>query len=356
MKIKYCKIKGYNLKLSTPFEYFSAQLNHLPYSLVIISADNGLVGYGEAALSWDITGETQKGAKEIFKYCLPILQNKTIEDLSDIESLMKKINLNISFNTALKSAIEMALLDVLGKYKNKPVYKLFTRANATAIKAQKVFSYTEEDFPNIIPELKKAVASESIIKIKVGKSFNDELEFISKIHRFNKNIPMVLDANQGWEDAKTSLGNIKILSPYKILWIEQPVGHDAIEEFSKLKKQSKIKIMADESCHNLIQLKALMADKCVDYINIKIAKTGGFFEALKMIGYCKKNNIKFMLGDMLYSDLGTAANLHLAQLADYISFDITDPDRIKNSRFSGLENKDNIFKPSSKSGFGVELK
>lgn len=357
MIIKEIDISKYNVKLSEPFAYFTAKLNYLPYVLIIVKSDDGLVGYGEAALAWDVTGETQEGAKAIFKYIKPLLSGSRVSELEDIEKIMATINLYINNNSALKSGIEMALLDILGKNKRLPVYRLFSTKKCSEVIAQKVLSYGEEGQNKIIEKLKEAKKlGVKIIKIKVGQDNEKNYNLIKTIHDFDAKIKLALDVNQGWKNAKTAIPIIKKLDKFNIVFIEQPTKWDDIDELSKIRKAVNVKIMADESCHNLSDLKTLHQGKCIDFINIKIAKSGGFLEATKMIDFCKKNQIKFILGDMLYSSLGTAANLHLANLGDFESYDLTDPKRIIDDKFEGIVSDSCRFKIPQNIGLGVELK
>lgn len=356
MTIKNITIQNYNVKLSSPFEYFTAKLDYLPYALINITTNNGLIGYGEAALAWDVTGETQSGAKAIFPYIKSVILGKKIEGLSDIKNLMTEISLGIHSNTALKSGVEMALLDLLGKKENLPVYKLFGAENNKGFVAQKVLSYAEEDESKIYKKIDSAKKiGVKIIKIKIGQDSKKNLGLIEKIFKYDSSMMLVLDVNQGWKDAKTALPIIKKIEKFNIAWIEQPTHADKIADLALIKKKSKLKIMADESCHNLVDLKALHANNCVNLINIKIAKTGGFFEALEMIKYCETNSIQYMLGDMIYSNLGTAANLHLGLLGNFVSYDLTDPKRILNNKFSGIKTDSYYFVTPDRAGLGVEI-
>jgi len=354
--IKNISISDYSVELKKPFTYFTAKLKYLPYSLIRAESDSGLIGYGEASLAWDITGETQDGAKAMFKFAKPIIIDKEVNCTKDIAKIMSEINLHINANTGLKSGIEMALLDLLGKKTQKPLYQLFISKNCKKIiKAQKVLSFEEENREKIIREVEKAKKlGVKHIKIKVGQDIEKNIKLLDIINGRHPEIKLVLDVNQGWKNAEKAIPIIKRLEKYNIIWIEQPTNQSEIGELSKIRKKTNIKIMADESCHCLTDLKALHLKNSVDLINIKIAKTGGFFEALKMINYCELNGIKYMLGDMLCTDLGTAANLHLSVLGNFEAYDLTDPKRIKKSIFSGIKSNSYEFEVPQKSGLGIK--
>ena len=359
MNITNISFEKHNLKLTKPFTYFTAKLEVLPYVLIKITSRNGLVGFGEAGIAWDVTGETQEGALGLLKYIKPILTDKKISNVQSIEKLMDELNLYIYDNSSLKSGIEMALLDLLGKHKKKPVWQLLGGKKLDFVTAQQVYTYNDLSLNEFNLELEHAFKDDAkVIKLKFGHNLHKELSKVKELVSKYPKIKLVFDINQGWKNVETALPIIKKLEKFKknIAWIEQPIFHQDFEGLAILKKKSKIAIMVDESCHNLNDLENLYHRKSADLVNIKLAKTGGIFEALKMIKFCEKKKIKYMLGDMIHSQLGTAANLHLATLGNFVSYDLTKPEMVKNDPFCGLKVEHYSFFIPHSPGMGVKLK
>ncbi len=113
--------------------------------------------------------------------------------------------------------------------------------------------------------------------------------------------------------------------------------------------------MADESCHDLLDLKNLHINKSVKLVNIKLAKCGGILKAIAMVKYCEANGINYMLGDMINSQLGTSANLHMATLGNFISYDLTAESRLTDSLYTGLKINDQLFCIPDEPGLGVKI-
>lgn len=357
MKIKKIFFKEFNLKLSNPFGYFTATLEYLPYILVKIETDNGLVGLGEAAIAWDVTGETQEGALGLQKYIDPLLINHDLNSVEDIKELVAKVNINVYKNNALKSGIEFALLDALGKDKGKPIYELLGGKYKDSVLAQRVFPFKEKHSDDLKEKIELSLKSGAkIIKFKAGDDFEKDYAVIEKVVAWFPEIKIVLDINQGWTDAEKALPLILKLEKFKnnINWIEQPILASDFEGLAELSAQTQIPIMADESCHDLLDLKNLHLNKSVNLINIKLAKTGGLLAAIEMVNYCEAHNIKYMLGDMIVSSLGTAANLHMSTLGNFISFDLTPVGELSHDPFTGLKVKDYLFSIPQNHGLGVE--
>jgi len=360
MVIKNIYFENLDIELSEPFSYFMVVLKYLPYSLVIIETDIGLIGYGEVSVAWDITGETQESVKGLYKHLKQIMTKELLnklESLEDIKKIMGCINKNIYGNTALKAGVEAALLDLLGKHKKQPVYKLFQSKLKPKeyIVPQKVFSFEEtstNDFDKKIQQVKKD--GFKIIKFKVGENKEKDIDLIKHVFKINPELQVVLDVNQGWESVGYALSIVQELEKFNIAWIEQPLPYYDYDGLKQLRKKTKIPIMVDESCHGLLDLKNLFKSDALDIVNIKLAKCGGILEMIKMINFCEKNKIKYMLGDMISSSLGVAINLHASMLGNFISFDVTYPSRIKSDLFFGLKfEKERVFIPQ---GVGLGVK
>ena len=356
MKITKSKATKNNIKLVQKFSYFLASLNHLPYILVSIQTDGGITGYGEAAIGWDTTGEVQDGSLEIFiKFIEPILIGKELESVGDIEIIMAEIDKYIYGNTALKSGVEFALLDALGKLRNLPVYDLVGGKKIDFVIPQKVFSFESQKLEAIEDNIREAFAGGvKIFKFKTGEKIDPLLALLQELSRINPRYRFVLDVNQGWVNYDQAMGNIKKLEQLDIAWIEQPIYHHDFAGMAEIRKKTKIPIMADESCHSLLDLENLHLRSAIDCVNIKLAKCGGILQAKKLMRFCENNGIGYMLGSMINSSLGVASDLHAATLGNLISQDLTFPGRVADDKFAEIKYDEyKAYIPQS-SGLGID--
>ena len=136
-------------------------------------------------------------------------------------------------------------------------------------------------------------------------------------------IPLRIDANQGW-DVTTAISILHDLAPYNIQHCEEPIPRWNYMELSNIRKQSPIKIMADESCCDHHDAKRLIDLQACDSLNVKLGKSSGIFKALKIIKIAEDNNINIQLGGFLESRLAFTAAAHLALASDaivYFDFD-----------------------------------
>ena len=154
-----------------------------------------------------------------------------------------------------------------------------------------------------------------ILKIKLGGG-NEDLERIKSVRKFAPQSDIIVDANEGW-----SLDEYNYLMPHfveaKIKMIEQPFPSQFDGELRNINRP--IPICADESCHDTSSL-----EKCIgkyDVINIKLDKTGGLTEALKLKKNAELHNFDIMVGCMVGSSLAMAPALYVAQNVKWVDLD-----------------------------------
>lgn len=356
MKIKKILAKKVFIPLKEPFKYALSTINELEYVYVYISAGD-YTGIGEASPAKDVTGETQNSVMKVIETMKPFLINKSIETKDDIKKIMEEIDLQIIGNQAAKSGIDMALFDLLGKIENLPIYKILSGKNIKSVKLQKTFGFFDEN--NLENNVKDSIKTANhlkaeIIKYKVGYNEKYDLSLIKLARRYNPKIKIILDVNQGWKNFGTADLIFKKIKKYNILWIEQPLPASDYNGSAMLRKKYKIPIIIDEGMKSLSDCQKIKSEKSADLVNIKISKVGGFLKAKEIIDFCEKNKIKYMLGDMVHSDVATAANLHLATLGNFVSYDI-DNSRVKNENIRGLEKNGLVYEIPQSAGLGVSI-
>lgn len=356
MNIK--KIKGYKITipLQRSFSYFTASLWQLPYVCVVVEANNGLQGVGEAALAWDVTGETQGGALACIDLLRPALLDAPIQTLEHVRQNIDHINLALYGNTALKTGIESALLDILGQYLHLPVHTLLGGQAKKCVTLQRTFSFEEIALEAVTAAREAYAKGVRVFKYKVGKDWKKESEVIHDMRNAYHDTIITLDANQAWEDAGIAHNFLKEVEDANIAWVEQPLPAADYEGLASLRRRCDIPVMADESCHTFHDLKILQSFNAIDLVNLKLAKCGGLFELKKMIEFCETHGIRYALGDMLHSSLGTAYNLHAATLGNFVTYDLTVPSRIREDCGEGLAFEDYKVPIPQSSGLGVRFK
>jgi L-alanine-DL-glutamate epimerase-like enolase superfamily enzyme len=208
-------------------------------------------------------------------------------------------------------ALDVAYWDLWGKTHNKPLYEIW----GLSIENNTITDYTIgiDTIEKMVFKMKEMPFP--LYKIKLGTT--EDIEIIQALRQVTDAVFRV-DANTAWTPDQT-IDFAPELKKLGVEFIEQPLKADNWEGMKKVKAQSVLPIIADESC-----ILEEDVEKCAGYfhgINIKLMKCGGITPALRMIKKAKKLNLKVMVGCMTESTIGCSAIAQLLPLLDYVDMD-----------------------------------
>jgi L-alanine-DL-glutamate epimerase-like enolase superfamily enzyme len=295
-----------DLKLTTPFR-IAREVQTIASNAIVQIGYNDLIGYGEAAPS-RYYGESV----ETVLACIAIFAGNLGDTPFFIDDIMQRLEKIIGLNPSAKAAVNMALYDIIGKVLNIPLYKLLgLNPKRTPYTSFTIGIDTPEEMA------KKVLLAKDypILKIKVGTKY--DLEIIKAI-RGVTNAVIRVDANAGWTP-KEAIKMINALAPYNIEFVEQPVAAHDLTGLKLIHDNVPIAIFADESCVTLEDIPRLAG--CVDGVNLKLMKSNGISNVIKMIHTARAHNLRIMLGCMIESSLAITAAAHLTPLVDYADLD-----------------------------------
>lgn len=319
LKIEKTEIFKLNIPLKEPTTISLGTIYKTENILIKIHTSNGLTGIGEASPLQQITGETQSSEFEIAKQLSAVIKGK---DPLATEDRLAEIDRFITGNYTIKSAFDMALYDIMGKSAGMPLYQLLGASNSREIHtdmtvylgnpekmAGQALQYKNEGYPSI--------------KVKLGTTEKEDIARVKAIREaIGYEIPLRIDANQGW-DPVTAIRILKALEQYDIEHCEEPIPHWNNRDLVRVRNNSPISIMADESVFDHRDAFRLASMGACDYFNIKLSKTGGINNALKIIAIGEAAGIKSQVGCMSESRFALTALTHLAAARDNIvHFDI----------------------------------
>ena len=319
LQIKSIGIYKLMIPLKEPFVIsLGAQYDAESVIVVIKTADHA--GFGECSPYMSINGESIDTCFIVAQYLAKVLKKKNVLDIKDCIQTMDK---TIYGNSSIKSAIDMALYDIASQHAGLPLYKFLGGKNNKTL----VTDYTVSlgDATKMAEDAAKYKAEGfPVIKVKLGESMDKDAERIHLIREaIGYEMPLRIDANQGW-DVKTAIDTLKELERYDIQHCEEPIPRWDFMRLKKVRKKSPIPIMADESCCDHHDAKRLIDLRACDMINIKLGKSGGIYDALKIISLAEKAKMKMQVGAFMESRLGMTAFAHLALCSDdilYCDFD-----------------------------------
>ena len=288
----------------------------------------GLTGYGEASMPPYLQKElgTVESVMEFFGKAAKVLER--YDDPTRLEDIFTEIDTLSEGNAAAKAAIDIALHDLVGKMLGAPWYKIW---GLDKTKAPSTTFTIGIDTPDVVrAKTEECAAKFNILKVKLGRD-NDK-EMIETI-RSVTDLPIAIDANQGWKDKHYALDMIHWLNERGIVMIEQPMPKTQIDDTAWVSERSPLPVFADESIQ---RLKDVTAQKGIfTGINIKLMKCTGMREAWKMLTLARALDMRVMIGCMTETSCACSAAAQLSPAVDFA--DLDGNLLIANDRFKGME-------------------
>ncbi len=355
MKIMDIQIGRLSLPLAHPFKTALRTVERIEDIAVKVVGEDGLVGYGEAPPTAVITGDTTGSILcAIEDYIKPALVGM---DLNDLPNLMGRLNSCLVHNTSPKAAVDMALYDLWAKSQGKPLYQLLGNARSS-FETDLTISVNSVD-EMVKDALEATQRGFTTLKIKVGKEGMADIDRITAIRKaVGNDVKLRVDANQGWTAAQ-SVAIIKTMEArgLNVELVEQPVPADDVAGLKYVTGQVETPILADEAVFSPTDAANLIALRACDLINIKLMKTGGIWNALKICELARQHHMDCMIGCMLESQVAVAAAAHLCGGQSVITMaDLDGPSLCASEPFPGGPVFDGpTIRLRSSPGIGLEL-
>jgi len=310
LRIEKITTKVFGIPLKTPFKTALRTVDSLRGVHVRVETDSGLTGLGEAPPTAAITGETIASITDAIEgHIAPKIIGYGIEDFED---LMESVQQALVKNTSAKAAVDMALYDIRAQMLNLPLYRLLGGSDR---ELESDVTISLNDTRQMIVDSLNAVQSGfRILKVKVGMAGLSDADRIKEIRRaVGAGIELRVDANQGW----TPKESVRIISAMEdggceAALVEQPVNAYDINGLRYVTGHVATPILADEAVFSPRDAIEIIRSGAADMINIKLMKTGGIHEALKICDIAGTYKIPCMIGCMLESRLSVSAAAHLA--------------------------------------------
>ena len=299
--------KEYELELKHQFSIAKFSRTSTPILLLKLKYE-GFIGYGEASMV-PYMGESYESAHAF----LNKVDFKRFNFPFNFAEIITYLDSLAPGNPAIKAAIDIALNDLNGKILNQPCYQIYGADK----NLMPVTSYTVGiDTPQVIREKLKDATNFKVIKVKLGRDNDQEL---IKTIRSITDLPLYVDANQGWSDRKKAIDLCYWLHDQGVLLIEQPMDKNDLEGNAWLTQRSPIPILADEAVQRLADMDNLKG--AYHGINIKLMKSTGMYEAHQMILKARSFGMKVLIGCMSETSIGSLAGAALAPLCDWADLD-----------------------------------
>ena len=294
-------------------------------------------GYGEAA-PIDRYGESVESASKFVEEHAELVG----DDPFAVEEIGERLA-NVPGEHAAKAAIDGALHDLQGKLLDVPTHRLLGLPRRGPPTSWTVWLGDPDD---MALRAESATRAFSRLKLKLGGGDGLDVERVRAV-RAVTDLPLQVDVNEWWtlDEALDALPQLAALG---VEYCEQPL-RAGDEAGTELRARSPIPIYVDEDCHVLADVEA--SARIAHGINIKLAKSGGIREGMRMAHAARALGLGVMLGCMLESGLGIAAGCCVAPLCDHV--DLDGNLLLREDPCPGVELVDGVQVPAAAPGLGV---
>jgi L-alanine-DL-glutamate epimerase-like enolase superfamily enzyme len=301
--------------LKEPFVISLGPVASVQNVVVIIRTQDGCTGYGECSPYLTINGESMDTCFIVGQYFAKALKGANALDLLHATQVMDKI---IYANSSIKSAFDMALHDIAAQHAGLPLYQFLGGEKSKELTTDMTVGLgTPEKMKSDAIRFKEA--GFPAIKVKLGEGKEADVTRIRAIRDgIGPDVPLRIDANQGWPTAAAAIAVLKALEPYNIQHCEEPIPRHRFMELRTVSAATSIPIMADESCGDHHDAERLIQLNACSMFNIKLGKSGGFFKAMQIVERAAAADVHLQIGGFMESRLGMTAGAHLALTNDHI--------------------------------------
>jgi L-alanine-DL-glutamate epimerase-like enolase superfamily enzyme len=322
MKIKRIEPIAVSLPMKKPVFMAGVEIRQADNVLVRIEADNGTVGWGEAASAPTMTGETVESMMAAISYLLPAVEGRSADDIAGAVTAMSH---RMYGNNAAKAAIEMAIHDVVGRATNRPAYALLGGKQRSHMAILGVIS-TGELNSDLREAEKKKAEGYAAFKIKVGidKPLVDAERTRQVCALIGPGVLISSDANQGWSTDE-ALQYVRAVADSGLDFFEQPVHADDIAGMAAVAAAAgRIAIGADESIHSQEDIRRHHERAAARGVSLKTIKLGGMRGVMEAGRLCEtlgvNVNVSAKTGE---SSIACAAATHIAAALPQIAWGLT---------------------------------
>ena len=301
-------------------------------------------GYGEAAPAPRITGDTVESTVAALKRFKPLIIGRNPVKIGKI---MDDLNSSLLGTPSAKAAIDFALYDIFAQKLEVPLKDIL---GGKKDKIETSLTVDIGDLNYTLQHARKLLdAGAKVLKVKIGLNPDEDIERVRAIRKMT-DAKIRVDGNQGYS-LKRAMKVLREIEKFEIEFAEQPIPASEIDNLKILRESVDMPIIADESVHNSLDVLRLIGK--VDGINIKLMKSGGIYEAMKMASIARAAGMKIMVGCMIETKVGITAGTHFALGigADYADLDgYWD---LTKQPYLGVEYRDGYNYVPDKPGLGV---
>jgi muconate cycloisomerase len=311
MKIDKIELFHISIPFAEPYKLSKAYGTLYNAEAVIIKLHTveGIVGLGEADPLNPFSDDTPATVMVVTRDQLaPHLLG---QDPTHIAAIETNLDTRVRGNLMARGAANMALFDIVGKANGIPAYMLLGGLHRSQLPLlAPIGSGTPDEDEASIKQLIKDGYKTVMIKMGALPIADEIKRMTSAKARFGDQISIIIDANQGWTVAET-LEFIDGIRGSRPDLLEQPIEHDDVDGFKRIRNRAPCPLSADESVASIREAATLIRERAVDAFSIKVSKNGGLSKAKKIAELAHAFGLKVLMNSMFDFGITQAASLQL---------------------------------------------
>ena len=280
------------------------------FGIVRIRCKGGYEGLGEITITYPRIGFSLCHAARTL--VAPALIGENALEMPRVLGIIDRLLAGELSHCYIRSAFEMALLDLSGKKYGIPVYQLLGgKARDSVPLAWSIYQKSPEE---MAADARWGITQGySAIKLKVGRRLQEDIVAVRAVAQaVGKETPLRLDANMGWQTVPNAVTAMKALAAEAaVAWYEQPLGRHNLNGMRLLRLQSGLPLMADESLQTLQDAYHAARSEAADIWNVYVVEAGGLQAAAHIFALAAALDIPCIIGSQAEMGIGTAAAAHL---------------------------------------------
>lgn len=310
-RIAWLRTHRTTVRLRRPFVTAVRRADTLDVLLVEAVDHDGRAGWGEAALSWRVTGESAVGAQAAIEG--PLRAAVLGLPSEDTPAWGRAVASALARNTAAKAAVDAALWDLHARTAGRPVHELVAPGSPSATTTDMTLSAVEDALV-LRDAAEHVTAGFTTLKVKLGTDVRRDDRVLRALRAGPAaGVRLRVDANQGW----TAEEAVRLVRGWEddglgVELVEQPTPAGDVEALARVTAGVETPILADESVWGARDLREIVRARAADLVNVKLAKCGGITPARHLVEMARAAGTGVLVGSMLESVVGITAAAHLA--------------------------------------------
>ena len=290
------------------------------FGVVRVDTDAGITGWGEIAMSWGRVGRAL--CHDVELVIGPAVIGLDPRDVSACAiAVQRRLDLVADGAHAARAAVEMALLDILGKSLDVPVHRLLGGRVRDRIPVSWPLPWGS--VADTVEGARRAVENGfRTIKLKVGRPGRLDRDVVAAVRsEVGDAVAIKVDANMAYRSAGAAYAALAPLEAYDLQLIEQPLPAQDLDELARLRERLATPLMLDESCWQLRDIGEIVRRGAGDVLNVYVTEMGGPLQAWKAFAAAEAAGLVGLLGSQCELGLATAACAHVGAAVPNLGYE-----------------------------------